>query len=120
MSTEIEQTLVVRKVKAGSVYKLLLCGLLIGFMPLGLLFGVMGFFGADTVKWDSQPIHGAAALFASPAISLFIALVFTAFLGTVACFGLWVLSRFRTLRIRVVMTQQAVQADSPAFGGPAA
>jgi len=120
MSTEIEQTLVIRKVKAGSVYKLLLYGLLIGFIPFGVLFGVMGFFGADTVRWNNQPIHGAAALFASPAISLFVALGFTAFLGTVACLGLWVLSRFRTLRIRVVMAQQAVQADGPASGGSAA
>ncbi len=111
MSAEIEQTLIIRKVKARSVYKLLLYGLLIGFIPLGLLFGVMAFFGADTVKWNNQPIHGTAALFTAPAISLLVALVFTAFLGTVACLGLWVLSRFRTLSIRVIMAQPGVQAD---------
>lgn len=120
MKKEIEQTLVVRKVKTGSVYKLLFCGLLTGFVLLGLLFGVMGFFGADTVKWNNEPIHGVAALFTSPAISLLVALAFTAFLGTVACFGLWLLSRFHTLSIRVVLAQQAVQADSPDEGGSVA
>ncbi len=58
----------VRKIKAASIYKLLLCGLLMVFMPLGLVFGVLGLMGADTVKWSNQAIHGVAALFAGPAL----------------------------------------------------
>lgn len=105
MSAEIEQILVVRKVKAASIYKLLLCGLLLAFVPLGVVFGVSGLFGADTVKWNNQPIHGVAALFAGPALSVFIALLFTGILGTLTSFGLWLFSRFRTLSIRVVLAQ---------------
>ena len=105
MSAEIEQVLVVRKVKAASIYKLLLCGLLIVFVPLGVVFGISAFFGADTVKWNNQPIHGAAALFAGSALSVFIALLFTGFLGTLTSLGLWLFSRFRTISIRVVLAQ---------------
>jgi dolichyl-phosphate-mannose--protein O-mannosyl transferase len=120
MNTVVEQVLVVRKVKAASIYKLLFCGLLCSLIPLGVLFGISGFFGADTVKWNNQPIHGAAALFAGPVLSVFVALFFTGFLGTLTCLGLWLLSRFRTLSIRVVMAQQAAQTDSPASSGSAA
>jgi NhaP-type Na+/H+ and K+/H+ antiporter len=118
MSAEIEQVLVVRKVKAASIYKLLLCGLLIAFIPLGLVFGVSGLFGADTVKWNNQPIHGLAALFAGPALSLFIALLFTGFLGTLTSFGLWLFSRFRTISIRVVLAQPSAPEGRSA-GEPA-
>lgn len=102
MSEEIEQVLVVRKIKARSIYKLLLCGLLAVLVPLGLVFGIAGLFGADTVKWNNQPVHGAAALFVAPALSLFITLFFTVFVGTLASLGLWLLSRFRPISIRVV------------------
>lgn len=105
MNAEIEQVLLVRKVKAASIYKLLLCGLLVVLVPLGVVFGIAGLFGADTVKWNNQPIHGAAALFAGPAISVFGALLFTGFLGTLTNFGLWLLSRFRVISIRVVLAQ---------------
>jgi hypothetical protein len=118
MSAEIEQVLVVRKVKAASIYKLLLCGLLIVFVPLGVVFGISAFFGADTVKWNNQPIHGAAALFAGPALSLFIALLFTGFLGTLTSLGLWLFFRFRTISIRVVLAQPTAP-DGRYAGDPA-
>lgn len=107
MSAEIVQELEVRQVKTASIYKLLLLGLLVAFVPLGLMFGVAGLFGADTVKWNNQPIHGVAALFAGPALSVFIALLFTSFLGTFTSLGLWLFSRFRTISIRVVPAQPA-------------
>jgi len=105
MNAEIEQVLVVRKVKAASIYKLLFAGLLVAFIPLGLVFGIAGLFGADTVKWNNQPIHGVAALFAGPALSVFVALFFAGFLGTLTSLGLWLLSRFRTIGIRVILAQ---------------
>lgn len=117
MSAEIEQVLVVRKVRAASIYKLFFLGLLISFVPLGLVFGILGFFGADTVKWNEQPIHGATALIAGPAMAIFIALIFTGFIGSLTCLGLWLLSRIRSLSIRVVVAQQGIQPDAPASGG---
>lgn len=111
MSVDVEQVLIVQKVKAASVYKLLLCGLFISMLPLGVAFGIAGFFGADTVKWNQQPIHGVASLFAGPALTVFITLIFTGFIGSLTCLGLWVLSRFRPLTVRVVLAQQGMQAD---------
>ena len=117
MSAEIEQVLVIRKVKAASIYKLLLFGLLIAFIPFGVVSGIAGLFGAETVKWNNQPLHGVAALFAGPAISVFIALLFTGFLGTITSLGLWLLSRFRTISIRVVLAHPPLNKDAPPNDG---
>jgi hypothetical protein len=103
----IEQLLVVRKVKAASVYKLLFGGLLVDFVLLGVVFGISGFLGADTVKLNNQPIHGVAALFIAPVLSAFFALPCAGILGTLINFGLWLFFRFRTLSIRVVLAQSS-------------
>ncbi len=102
MNAETEQVLVVRKVRAATVFKLLLLGLIISFVPLGVVFGIAGFFGADSVKWNNQPIHGAAALFAGPAVGAFVAVLFAGFIGAMACLGLWLLAFVRPISIRFV------------------
>ena len=105
MNSELEQVIEIRKVKAASIYKLLFVGLVVVFMPLGLLCGTAGLFGADTVKWNNQPIHGVAALFVGSALPLFVALFFAGFLGTLTNLGLWLLSHFHTISIRVILAQ---------------
>jgi hypothetical protein len=102
MRAEIEQEITVRKVRTVTIFKLLLFGLAISLVPLGVAFGIAGYFGADTVKWNSQPVHGISALFAGPAISLFLALMFTGFLGSLSCLGLWLLSLVRPINIKFV------------------
>jgi len=89
----------VAKVSAGTVYKLIASGAICGFIPLGVLFGVLGFLGLSTLNWNNQPITGASALYAGPLIGLFIALIFTVVFGSVVAFGLWLLSFFRSVTI---------------------
>jgi hypothetical protein len=120
MSAEAEQVIIVRKVRAATVLKLLLFGLVISFVPLGVAFGVAGYFGADTVKWNNQPVHGVPALFAGPAVSLFVALLFTGFLGALSCLGLWLLSFVRPISIRFVPEpNKLLQPIAPTDGAPA-
>lgn len=102
MNAQSEQVLLVQKIKAASMYKLLFVGLILSLVPLGIVFGVMGFYGADTVTWNNEPVHGTAAIFAGPAIGVFVTLMFTGMFGTLANLGLWILSRFRPISIRVV------------------
>lgn len=71
---------------------------------LGFSFicGVMGIFGYDTVKWSGQTIHGVLALPVALFIGLFLSVLFTVFLGSITCLGLWVYSRFRPLQVKVL------------------
>src|SRR5947209_6194290 len=112
MSAEKEQVLLVRKVRAATVFKLLLFGLVISFIPLGIIFGISGFFGSDSVKWNNEPIHGVAALLAGPVISVFVAVMFTGFLGALSCLGLWLLSFVQPISIRFVPIE-AAESNQP-------
>jgi len=116
MRGEREDLLIVRKVRATTIYKLLLLGLLISLIPLGVLFGITGFFGADTVNWNNHPIHGFAALLAGPAISATVAVFLAVFSGTLVSLGLWVLSWVRPIKVRVVPYDTAAVDNRPVAG----
>lgn len=90
----------IRKLSLGTVYKLTTLGFLCSLVPFCLLMGVFAAFGAETLTWNEQPVKGLTGLIASPFIGLFMALVFSALLGTALAFGLWVYSWFGTLTIR--------------------
>ncbi|WP_036188035.1 hypothetical protein [Marinimicrobium agarilyticum] len=89
----------VAKIGAGTVYKLLGIGLTVGFFPIFVLFGVMAAAGMSTLTWNEEPVTGFSAIFIGPLMGLFIAAVFTAVIGSVATFGLWLFSFYKPLNI---------------------
>lgn len=93
-------TISTQRLSFGSVYKLWLIGLTTFMIPLGVLFGVLALFGFNTVTWNKQSLHGIAGLIGGPLIGIFIALLFTALLGSAAALGLWVYSIFRPITLR--------------------
>jgi hypothetical protein len=104
MINKNEQTLVVYKIKATSIYKLVFCGLIFTFIPFGFICAILANFGFDTVYWNRQPIHGGQAIIYGPLIAMCSALFFTAFFGTFISLGLWLFSCFRNISIRIIMT----------------
>ncbi len=94
----------IQRLSAGSIYKLLFIGSTVTCVPLGLVFGVLAYFGADTVTWNGEPLTGFLGLVAGPLMGLFLVAWVVAFIGTVSVLGLWVYSKFRpiTLVIREV------------------
>lgn len=93
------QSVRVAKISVGTVYKLIGVGSLCGFVPLGLLFGVLGSMGFSTVTWNHQTVKGLPALYAGPLIGVFIAVLFTVLLGSVVALGLWLYAMFRPITI---------------------
>ena len=103
MSNKNEQTLVVQKIKATSIYKLVSCGLFSIFIPFGFICGVLANFGFDAVYWNREAIHGWHAIIYGPIMTMAVALFFTAFFGTFISLGLWLFSYFRNISIRIIM-----------------
>ena len=97
MSKDSRTNVTLKRIKPSSIYRLMLIGLGIPLQIFAVVCGVMGIFGADMVKWNNQPVHGILALPAAIFSALFVTVLFTAFLGSVACLGLWIYSRFRPL-----------------------
>jgi hypothetical protein len=56
-------TVTVKRLGFGSVYKLIAVGMVCDMVPLGVVFGVMAYFGAHTVTWNARPLTGVAGLF---------------------------------------------------------
>lgn len=95
------KTISIQRLGIWSVYKLWLIGLGASLIPLGMLFGVLAFFGSDTISWNGRPLHGIAALIGGPFLGAFVALIFTAVLGSAAALGLWLYSKFRSVSLAV-------------------
>nr|WP_318383550.1 hypothetical protein [uncultured Enterobacter sp.] len=102
MSKEVTSNIAVKRVKASSIYRLLLIGLGVPFGLMSVLFSLLACFGYDTVAWNDKHIHGLLALPVGLFSGLMMTVIFTALLGTICCLGLWIYSRFRPLEIRVI------------------
>lgn len=98
----------VKRIAAGTLFKLAGLGLALSLVPFSLLMGVLAMFGASTVHWNQQPLTGFSGLLASPFIGLFLAGFLTMVLGTSMALGLWLYSQFRPLTLLV-----KVSADRP-------
>lgn len=97
-----ERTLTIRRIKTISVFQIVAAGTFCSLIPFALLMGVFALFGANTVSWNARPIKGIAGLFASPLVGVFIAAIFTAIGGGGLAFGLWLYSKLRPLKLRVI------------------
>ena len=97
MFTKISAT----RISTGTIYKLWFIGLFVSLLPLGIFFGVLAMFGFDTVTLNGQPIHGFAGLIGGALIGALVAVLFTAYLGSAAAFGLWLFSKFKPISIAV-------------------
>jgi len=96
----------VKKVSAGTVYKLMAIGLSVGFFPIFIIFGIMAANGMDVLTWNEQSVTGIKALIVGPLMGLMMTLLFTAFLGSVTAFGLWIYSFIKPLNIKYTAISQ--------------
>ena len=98
----MNNTITVKRLRSGTVFKLLLLGNLIFFLPFSLLAGVLSMFGASTISWNGQVVTGLPALLVSPLSGALFALVFSV-LGWISVFiGLWIYSAFRPLELEFI------------------
>jgi len=93
------QTLLVKRLRTGSFYKILAIGLACGGIPICIGFGLLASVDLMTLNWNGQPVTGTKALFVGPLMGVFFALIGTAIFGSAAAFGLWLYSKFRPLEI---------------------
>jgi hypothetical protein len=97
-----ERTIIIRRLSTGSIFRIVAAGTFVSLLPLAVFFGILALFGLNTVRWNNQPIHGVAGLLLSPVIGLMLAATLTAMGGVALAFGLWLFSKFRPLRLRLV------------------
>jgi hypothetical protein len=105
-----EQTLSIRRLRTGSVFRIVAAGCFFTLVPFCIVMGVLALFGVDALKWNNEPVLGWKGFVAAPFMGLFMAAVFTAFGGVGLGFGLWLYSKFRPLTLRVLLDDPASSA----------
>jgi hypothetical protein len=98
------ETVKIKKISAGTVYKLMATGLTVGFLPLFILFGIFGAFGMESLKWNGEYVTGLKALFMAPLMGVFMSLMFTLLIGSITVVGLWIFSFFKAINIEFVIS----------------
>lgn len=93
------QTLTVRQLSTGTIYKLVACGSVCALVPLFTVIGLLATLGVGTVQWNGQLLSGLKGLLLSPFIGLLVALMITALVGSLIAFGLWLLSMLRPVQL---------------------
>lgn len=93
------QTLKVRKLSTGSVFKLVALGSVCSLVPLFVLLSLMAALGAGSVKWNGQAYTGLSGLLVSPLMAVGLSLFISVFVGTLLSLGLWLYSLIRPMHI---------------------
>lgn len=87
------ETIKIRRLSIGSVFKINFVGMAAGIIPLILIFSIMAVFGMQTISWNGEPVTGPAALLFGPLIGLFLATIFTILLSPMIWLGLLIFSK---------------------------
>lgn len=106
------QTLLVKRLRTGNIYRIVAIGLASGGIPIFILFGLLASVDLMTLHWNGQPVSGTKALVVGPLLGVLFALPGTAIFGSAAAFGLWLYSRFRPLQIEYEEHTVAVPVEN--------
>lgn len=98
------RTVSLKKISAGSIFKIHLLGLMCSLVPLGIFNGILGAIGITlfAVHWNGEVMHGFGVLIISPLFFALLALVLTGIMGCLSWLGLWIYGQFRSLELRIV------------------
>jgi len=95
-----------RRIKAGSLFKLVLLASGTIFIPMILFFGVLALFGANTVTLSGKPVTGIMGLVTAVIMAPFFTLFFAVFLWVGAYLGIRLWGFFKPLVIEYVPAEQ--------------
>jgi hypothetical protein len=96
----------VTRFAAGSLFKIVTVGCGISTFGFAVLMGVLALFGAHTVRMNQDYVTGLGGFLLSLVIGLVIAAISTIFAWLGFLFGFWVFSRFRSLRIDYISSDE--------------
>lgn len=107
------ETMAVTRLKASAVLKIHFIGLAGFLVPLSLVQGTLAAFGFNSLVWNGTYLHGAGALLAGPLMGLALAMLLTLAMTPFSFIGLWLYSRFRPLRLKVIAMPDSAPVSTP-------
>jgi hypothetical protein len=92
-------SIVVHRLRTGTVYRLTAIGATFGMIPLFAVFGVLASVGLFELTWNEKLVTGPRALLVGPLMGVLFAGICTALFGSAIALGLWIYSKFRPLSL---------------------
>lgn len=102
--------LLARRIRTGSIYRLVALGTALGAIPLCTLFGVLAAFDLMTLNWNGQAVTGPRGLIIGPLIGVMFVLIGTAFFGSAMALGLWLYSKVRPIELEYEQLSETASA----------
>ena len=93
------RSILVRRLRTGSIYRFSAIGATFGLIPLFALLGVLASVGLVNLTWNGEVVTGPRAVLVGPVMGAFLALICTALFGSATALGLWIYSKFRPLSV---------------------
>ena len=107
------KSIVVRKLRTSTVYKLVATGAVFGVVPLFIFFGILASMGLFALTWNGEAVTGPRALIVGPLMGVMFALICIALIGSALALGLWIYSKVRPLQLEY---EELPTADLPRDG----
>ena len=95
-----------RRIKAGSLFKLVFLSSSAIFIPMIVFFGVLAFFGAKTVTFSGEQVTGVKGLVTALIMAPFFTLFFSLFAWIGAYIGIRIFARFWPLELEYVPAEE--------------
>jgi hypothetical protein len=97
-----ERVMTVRRVATESVLRMVAAGVFCSVVPFFVVMGVFAGFGKSTLRWNGAPVYGLKAVLLSPMMGVLAAAVFTVVAGFGIGLGLWIYSKLKPFRLKVL------------------
>ncbi|MBI2496601.1 MAG: hypothetical protein HYV75_01265 [Opitutae bacterium] len=102
-----------RRIKAGSLFKLVLLSSSAIFIPMIVFFGVLAFFGAKTVSFSGEHVTGLKGLITALIMAPFFTIFFSLFAWVGAYIGIRVYGYFWPLELEYVPAEERPEPIQP-------
>ena len=92
-------SIVVHRLRTGTVYRLAAIGATFGMIPLFTVFGALASVGLFELTWNEKIVTGPRALLIGPMMGALFAGLSIVLFGSAIALGLWIYSKFRPLSL---------------------
>lgn len=105
---KMENKIQIKNLKGGSLFRLLIIGNTLFFIPLSIVMGVGNYFGfcQPILFWKGKPLTGLIGLIVSPFSGAFFAIGISGFLCFAIFIGLRIYTKFRPVELKFVPFSQ--------------
>ena len=100
-----------RRIKAGSLFKLVLISSSTIFVPMILFFGILAYFGAKTVSLSGEYVTGVTGLITALIMAPFFTVLFSLFAWVGAYIGIRIFGYFRPLELEYVPAEEKTEPN---------